>query len=675
MANKDTVLSGFTALTTDLAFGGVGYLASLRKVSSPFESDLLDPEDRGSLQSNVPSLFNKFTVFQYADLYAGFKYRPEGHFIGFHSNLKKADEYVDDSNSQYIRQRATYEKNLDIAQKEGVTVLAEDLKKRIEALDRALPGQQEKARAFVENQQIIPSNPTAKRLVEWGSSQSAASTIGFQPYSYSDFMFCKYYGKIPNNRLITLRRYPFPVDDSLRLSSAAVKKNAIPIAQAVTWFGGETKNTLNGLGLFKWDIPWYQEVDAVSSPTGQDIRGNEVTLNELSALFSNITGGDKIASVIQTAYNAALGNDATLQQASGFEKKVQDFQKNLYDQTSGPYWNRIYGPVNVISKSSRRDRGIQNQNWKTSFSINFHYSFRSFNGLSPKIVALDLISNFMNLTYQDAQFLNQLARYFPKTGIKFDPTTTEAIGQILTNWGTTFSGNNTEEYGKILGNIYSALSELGAKGQADILEIGKKAITTSLMNPKLLGQAMPELISIRSALSDRPIGEWHLVVGNPVNPIFVMGDLICKSAEMVWDDELGPDDFPTGCTFTVTLAQGKPRDKTAIERMLNHGQTKITAGMLRTSASDDTFGEENNKLWNNITTNDSLKSDSEKLEKVFEGLKGNAQRLKGFNKFRNRFLQGYGFAGVDDKSDTLTTNSTLDTSLLLMYYQRQYGNN
>jgi hypothetical protein len=290
--------------------------------------------------------------------------------------------------------------------------------------------------------------------------------------------------------------------------------------------------------------------------------------------------------------------------------------------------------------------------------------------MSPKIAALDIISNFMNLTYQDAQFLGQLARYFPKAGVKFDPTTTESIGNILTSWGTTSAGNNSAEFGKLFANFLSAAKVAGSNAVSDPLGTGGKVLQAGLMRKDKLGNAIPDLISIKSALSDRPVGEWHLVVGNPMNPIFVMGDLLCTDVKMVWDDEIGPDDFPTGVTFTVSLKQGKPRDKTAIERMLNHGQTKLTGGALRTSSVDDTFGEDNNTVWNSLTSTETTPGN---LAGVYDQL---ADSKKGaYQSFRDRFLTGYGFDAVGNSFTAAGDKSNLDDSLLLLYYQRQYGNN
>lgn len=53
------------------------------------------------------------------------------------------------------------------------------------------------------------SGCTIKELVK----ASQEGLLGRETYSYSDFMYCKYLGRISNNYMITLRRFPYPVDD------------------------------------------------------------------------------------------------------------------------------------------------------------------------------------------------------------------------------------------------------------------------------------------------------------------------------------------------------------------------------------------------------------------------------------------------------------------------------
>lgn len=640
------------------AFSGVNYMESLAASSDLGRGaiqNLQDEKVAEILQPTVSSIFNKFTVFQYTGLYAGSGYEISGHFIGHADNLKPSEEYA----RQEAERQALKTLMIQDAEDKAKGVNSQRIKDALDSASNYSKDRIDAARRFRAENEGMLSNPSAHRLVKWGAEKSAGTVLGFQPYAYTDFMYCTHYGKVPNNRLVTLRRYPYPVGDSLKLSRTDSTKNAIPIAQAVTWFGSDTGNDLNKLGVFSWDMKW--ETLEVQE---QEITGNEVTLSDLLKTISSsdIPGGAVLSQFLETSYAAIEGSDATIQQVSGYEDKIQKYQKALY--TTGPYWNRIYGPVNVIHKSSRRGRGMQENKWQSEISINFSYKFRSFNGLSPKIAALDLISNFINLTYNDAQFLGQLARYYPKTGLKFSPTVTEALGKIMTSWGTTYSGNNSSEYNKLIESMFKAMELGGSKllTQPDKV-LGDAVQTAASMK---LAAAMPGLISIKSALSDRPVGEWHIVVGNPMNPIFVMGDLVCSSVDMIWDTEMGPDDFPTGVTFKVSLKQGKPRDKTAIERMLNLGQTKLTNGTVRGSSVSDTFGEENNKYWNSIYGADGAAKGPQRIDtvKLESELKASDDAGK-YETFKARVLKGY---GLNENS-----RAVLDDSLLSIYFNRQYG--
>jgi len=79
---------------------------------------------------------------------------------------------------------------------------------------------------------------------------------------------------------------------------------------------------------------------------------------------------------------------------------------------------------------------------------------------------------------------------------------------------------------------------------------------------------------MKGLLVGEPVGEWHLTVGNPLNPIMVIGNLICKNAKFTWDEELGPDNFPTGFEVEYTLEHGMARDSDAIQSMFNRGMGK-----------------------------------------------------------------------------------------------------
>lgn len=55
-------------------------------------------------------------------------------------------------------------------------------------------------------------NPTARQIINFFSDDKNNARASFSP---SDFIYCKYYQKIPNNQMIVLRRFPNPSSDNI----------------------------------------------------------------------------------------------------------------------------------------------------------------------------------------------------------------------------------------------------------------------------------------------------------------------------------------------------------------------------------------------------------------------------------------------------------------------------
>jgi hypothetical protein len=88
----------------------------------------------------------------------------------------------------------------------------------------------------------------------------------------------------------------------------------------------------------------------------------------------------------------------------------------------------------------------------------------------------------------------------------------------------------------------------------------------------------PGILAFKALLTGEPVGEWHLVIGNPFNPIAMIGNLICEDVSYSFgggDERLGPDDFPETLNISVSLKHGRPRDKGDIESMFNRGQGRL----------------------------------------------------------------------------------------------------
>lgn len=633
------------SLTTERFFSSVNYM----QLGGKAFTDLGSVTQFDNLTQGVDSMFNHFTTFTYTDNILD-KYDPSSHFVGYYLRKNYASDQANLAAVEETHKNSS-----------KVTPIADQLK--------VLQGYENIRRSKLQNESAnkFISNPSAATIIEWSKTVSAATGLGYQPFAWTDFGYCKYYGKIPNNRMVTLRRYPFPVSDVLKTPGDAP---LIPIAQAVTWFGGETENKLSAIGNWTWDMPW-KDLEV----TQQDIEGNEVLATDLLGLVTGIGGkyGETVGKVLSAAIQTqnAIVDPNKLKETSGMDKKLQDYIRTSYDPTTGPYWNRVYGPVNVIHKSIRRERGIQNS-YTNTFTLKFHYQFRSFAGQSPKMVALDLISNFFQLTHNNAQFMGQLARYFPKAGVKFDKTTTELLTDLLISWAM---GKQSQT--DVLAKIKGIVNSIGGttKKAADKISSSENPATTligdtaSVVALSALQKAIPNLISVKSALSDRPVGEWHIVVGNPTNPIFVMGDLICTTTSAKFDEEIGPEDFPTGITFSVTLRQAKPKDKVSFERMFNSGVGPLASTRLKApSSAQDTFGEENNALY---------KEAYGTVEGQTTPPPTDVPNALTFTRFRDRVGLAYGYRQHDGKSVTSIKSETganlVDDSILGIYFQKNMG--
>jgi len=136
------------------------------------------------------------------------------------------------------------------------------------------------------------------------------------PYYWKDFLYCKYYGTIPNNYMITLRRFPTPVLDNLSVpsviqSSESYHKEGVgrPVAQAVTWFGGNTSNTLSGLLKFTTGIAWDDKPQDTQKVQQAFSKGffQDGPINFLGKALGSGSGGtyDAIVGVIEGVTNAA----------------------------------------------------------------------------------------------------------------------------------------------------------------------------------------------------------------------------------------------------------------------------------------------------------------------------------------------------------------------------------
>jgi len=446
--------------------------------------------------------------------------------------------------------------------------------------------------AAIEN---TVNNPTASTILEW--SKQSDSVFGPAPYSITDFIYCKYYGIVPNNRMVTLRRFPMPVHDNMKGNG---RTSLVPLAQAVTWFSEVTKNNLRDvIPHLSWDMPWeernaqdgqqdYVSMENVTTQQLMDMLTNPIIKNKLGSALKGIT------SILQYS-NAAVEGNAKFAEANGSYALLTQYNKDLYNST-GPKWNEVYGGTNYLTQTLIRSEMSKASSWRSSQSkIKFHYALKSFAGIKPKIALLDIISNFLSLTYLNMEWKGSFARFIPNPGVTGYPGIDAQITKL-------FFENKPAEALRLAASVVAIQMAAGASAIENLL-IGDKiadklaagdgsAIVATDKSGK--GITVDQLLAsigsqtngyrniarkpfvMRANLSGEAIGEWHLVVGNPMDPIATIGNLVCNGCTMEFGDEIGPDDFPTEVIFTVSLKPGQPRDKFGIESMFNLGGGSLT---------------------------------------------------------------------------------------------------
>ena len=95
----------------------------------------------------------------------------------------------------------------------------------------------------------VERNPTASKLISW--SRQGRNAV---EYSWEDFLYCKNYGKVPNNYMVTLRRFGTPVGDNLLNEQ---RQSTPDIGRMITWMDGDA-NKLADLMKFSVKLNWEE---------------------------------------------------------------------------------------------------------------------------------------------------------------------------------------------------------------------------------------------------------------------------------------------------------------------------------------------------------------------------------------------------------------------------------
>lgn len=364
---------------------------------------------------------------------------------------------------------------------------------------------------------------TVQKLVE--------NRRGASKFDYDDFLYLAKLDTVPLNRLITLRRFAYPVTDDIFKKSSQGE----PDMCRLLTFSTQEENKLSEILSMSLGLKW---------------RKLESTYEEMQMHGTSSYGISGVMGQLTKYFDPSYGQQA-LQGASIGINPTHDT-------------NKVYGVVDSIASTHIRDVGVD---FSQEIPLTFNFEMRSINGINQKTAFLDLLSNIILMCTNDAKFWGggrywvgvRPSKYMSSLKDILHPSSWQDFISKSQDGLQTFVKNNLSSSGSALNMLKNIANNALNMLLANVLnKFGR--VGTPIMN---------------SLLTGNPVGLWHLTVGNPLNPILASGDMLINSAKISFGDELGYDDFPTQIKVEITLMNAKPKGRAEIESMFNCGKGRI----------------------------------------------------------------------------------------------------
>lgn len=430
-------------------------------------------------------------------------------------------------------------------------------------------------------------NPTYKNIISYYGSDDF-DPYGLARYKMQDFIYLKYYNQIPNNQMVTLRRYTRPCEDHMfGLDIPAIEMNQMnnyfdeyfALATAVTYMGEKTGNKLSDILKFDYGANWEDregKTESLQNPDGglaaqmRQRRGIDQALMSGEAQIGGSSSATAQARSLWMMSAMAAGKGVSMNDL--FASQHQ-YEGNTFNAR---YGEQLYGDVNVVNKVKIRSRGLTFSN---SFSLTFEYSLKSLKCVNPRVAMMDILSNFLILTGNYGTFWGGETIFYGNRNIApqyGNPTLLREgkYGQYL----LSLAGDVKEGFKKI-----AQVDEINGDNFFQALWNGVRNVGSGFLQGlvgNLLGGNIGvagEGIAVPALLSGKPSGFWHVTVGNPLDPIAMMGNMAVTKTTVQFGDYLGYDDFPTEIKFVVDLEHCMPRDNAMIENMFNGSKGRFYA--------------------------------------------------------------------------------------------------
>ena len=399
-------------------------------------------------------------------------------------------------------------------------------------------------------------NPTARRIVNYSQEQGG---IGYS-YKFGDFAATEHYGQISNEYLITLRRFAYPTGDDIMNTMGKDSKGGDidlsqpDLARVLTWMSPALGNDMKEVLKFGTGFPWKDVESKI-----QEVAGNSQSRGKLGAMMDS----SSLGRAVEAGLNGKSASEAATIRDKG----------GGFDPMKETYPNKVFGPLNVIKNVLAREQGLI---FESSFTLTFHYDIKGIAGTSPKVAFMDQLANILALTYNNAPFWGGATRY----------TGSGSVGKPFGDYDKLKNGDYAGFMGSLTTQLKSsmgaAFDDIGKAASGLLNGKGINALGDSKIMDNIVGGGLMKLMNgpqggavINAFLTGDPTGQWHMTVGNPMNPMMVCGNLALEKSEVEFEGPLSYEGFPSKLKLTCTLKPARPRDKGEIESMFNAGRGRM----------------------------------------------------------------------------------------------------
>ena len=237
-------------------------------------------------------------------------------------------------------------------------------------------------------------------------SNKEAGELGHARYRLADFAFCKYLGKVPNNRMITLRRFANPIGD--HIYKWATKKGKAEnysmeaihdIGRLVSWFDTDD-NKLEDICKYEMQMSWKEiKNDIQEIESKEDNEGNRGILGKLLNSINPSYGKFQASDFGGPGHNFWDNIGTKIGSALGISQTSGSDNRELLRMSADDH--KVYYPKNTVRDTHLYDGQLTlNQD----ITLNFSYEMRAYENINPKSAFLDLIGNILEVTYQRGSY-------------------------------------------------------------------------------------------------------------------------------------------------------------------------------------------------------------------------------------------------------------------------------